>query len=686
MARIEGLFLSETRWVRMVAFAPAAAVASFGAVGLVLADAGVYKPLLALPLGFVVWVVMLRMLQPVMRAPARSDRAGHLAAAAAVVLSASVGVWNALHASQHVLTDRDPAIYNNAARWIASHGNLEFSARLGPFAAPPFDVSAPGLSPLKGQKVLSFQFAHFLPALLAEARSLGGDRLMFMLPPILGAVALLAFFVVASRVLHNPAVALGATACIAFLMPQVYFSRDSYSEIPMQVLLFTALWMLCDESIFRRPGPAFIAGFFIGVLQAVRLDALSIVVGIPVVCAAAWIHGGRRDRRPMLISVLAAAGGIAIGLAIGYADLHYRSYPYLRALRGNVRGLLELTLLAVAASLAVASFAPAIGRILQGVVSASRRRVIANAAAVLAILVGFGAWLVRPALSPLPAVVPNPTSALQAAGTIVKPGPFVARTVVWLGWYLGPVTLVLAIIAAALLARALVLHVRWEWLVASALLAPEMFLYLWRPKAHPDQLWVTRRLLVCVFPAVILLAFGLIRALATRAHCLAAANRRSLGQAAAIALGLVAVLYPMWTDVHVRNMSEQRDFLPVVKAACRVLGPDAALVVVPERTSAAHLTVPAPVHTWCGIPTAQYRGLVDRAALEQAATKWKEQGRTLWIGAEDPNSIRAWFPGTHPTETRQVVNTYQLSRPLSHRPTGYLVERFQLALAPVPTG
>ena len=678
--------MAETRWVRMVAFAPAAAVASFGSVGLVLADAGAYRPLLAGALGLLVWVVMLRLVRPVMRAPARTDRAGHLAAAGAVVLAGSVGIWNAANASQHVLTDRDPGIYNNTARWIARHGNLEFSARLGPFAVPPFDVSAPGLSPLKGQKELSFQFPHLLPTLLAEARSVGGDRLMFMLPALLGAVALLAFFVIGSRVLHNPAVALGATACLAFLMPQVYFSRDSYSEIPMQVLFFTALWMLCDESIFRRWGPALVAGFCIGLLQAVRLDALSIVVGVPVVGAAAWIRRGREDRRPVLISLLAAAGGIGVGLAIGYADLHFRSYPYLRALRANVKSLVILTALAALASVAVAILAPTIGRISQRVLTASRRHLVANAAAVLAILVGVGAWLVRPALSALPPNVPDPPSALQAAGTIVPARPYVARSVVWLGWYLGPVTLVLVIVAAALLVRALVLHVRWEWLVAAALLAPEVFLYLWRPNAHPDQVWVTRRLLVCVFPAVILLAFGLIGALASRARRFSGANQRSLGQAAAVALGLVAVLYPMYTVVHVRDMSEQHDFLPVVKAACKTMGPDAALVVVIERTSAAHLTVPAPVHTWCGIPTAQYRGLVDRAVLEQAATKWKAQGRRLWIGAEDPNTILAWFPGTRPTLTRQVTNAHQLSRPLGHRPTGYLVERLQLALAPVPTG
>jgi hypothetical protein len=669
----------------MVAFAPAAAVASFGSVGLVLADLGAYRPLLAFPLGLVLWLVLLRLLRPVMRAPARTDRAGHLAGAGAVVLAVSVGTWNALHASEHVLTDRDPAIYNNAARWIARHGNLEFSARLGPFAVPPFDVSAPGLSPVKNQKALQFQFSHLLPSLLAEARGVGGDRFMFMLPAILGAIALLAFFVVASRVLHNPAAALGATACLAFVMPEVYFSRDAYSEIPMQVLFFTALWLLCDESIFRRRGPAFVAGFCLGLLQAVRLDALSIVVAIPIVCAAAWIQRGRRNRREMVFAIAAAAGGVGLGLAIGFADLRFRSHPYLDALRGNVKSLAELTVLAGVGSLALMILAPTLARLAQTLVTASRRMLVANAAAVLAIVVSLGAWLVRPALTTLPKV-PDQTSALLAAGSTGPVRPYVARSVVWLGWYLGPITLVLAIIAAALLVRALVLRIHWEWFVASALLAPEVFLYLYRPNAHPDQVWVTRRLLVCVFPAAALLAFGLIVVIASRARRLGTPNARRLGQAVAVALGLVAVLYPMYTIVHVRNMSEQHDFLPVVQDACKLMGPHAALVVVPERTSAAHLTVPVPVHTWCGIPAAQYRGAVDRATLEHAAAVWKAQGRELFIGAEDPNTIRAWFPSTHPAVTEQVTNARQLGRPLSHRPDSYLTERFQLAVAPVPTG
>ena len=168
--------------------------------------------------------------------------------------------------------------------------------------------------------------------------------------------------------------------------------------------------------------------------------------------------------------------------------------------------------------------------------------------------------------------------------------PYSAHTGVWMAWYLGPVTIGLAIVAGALLLRSLVLHMRWEWFVAVVLLAPETALYLWQPRAHPDQLWVTRRLLVCAFPAAILLAFGLIVVIASRSRALADYRVRALGTAAAVALGVVAVVYPIATVVQVDSMTEQHEFVPVVKDACNLIGPEAALVIVsgavsPPRTT-----------------------------------------------------------------------------------------------------
>ena len=100
---------------------------------------------------------------------------------------------------------------------------------------------------------LEFQISHMLPAFLAEAQNIGGNRLMFLTVPILGGAALLAFYLLACRLLRQPVAALGATATLAFLMPQVSFSRDSTTEIPIQLLLFTALWLLCDRRTLRKP-------------------------------------------------------------------------------------------------------------------------------------------------------------------------------------------------------------------------------------------------------------------------------------------------------------------------------------------------------------------------------------------------------------------------------------------------
>ena len=100
--------------------------------------------------------------------------------------------------------------------------------------------------------LLSFQFAHLLPALLAEAHLLGGDRLMFVATPMIGGVALLAFFVAAWRLFRSSFVALAALVSFAFLLPVISFSRDSYSEIPLQALVFTALWIL-DRSRLVPP-------------------------------------------------------------------------------------------------------------------------------------------------------------------------------------------------------------------------------------------------------------------------------------------------------------------------------------------------------------------------------------------------------------------------------------------------
>ena len=155
-------------WLRLLALATAAGVLSFGAVGLLLAVNGWYRPALAFPLGAVGWIVLLVLARPVIVTEASASRGAHVYAAIGVVAILAITVWNAAHASQHVLVNRDGGSYANTARWIARDGSLSVKPRVGPFANPPtvgFDSFAVYQMP---DGTLQFQFAHLLPVVLAE--------------------------------------------------------------------------------------------------------------------------------------------------------------------------------------------------------------------------------------------------------------------------------------------------------------------------------------------------------------------------------------------------------------------------------------------------------------------------------------------------------------------------------------
>ena len=165
-----------------------------GAVGLVLALNGWYRPVLAFPIGGAAWLGVLALARPVLAGPERlGSTAGHAHAYAAFGVAAIVAItgWNLAHASTHVLIDRDGGSYANTGRWIARDGSLAVKPGVGPFAREPtvgFDSQAVYQMP---DGALQFQFAHLLPVILAEAHAIAGDRGLFHAPELLGGFALL---------------------------------------------------------------------------------------------------------------------------------------------------------------------------------------------------------------------------------------------------------------------------------------------------------------------------------------------------------------------------------------------------------------------------------------------------------------------------------------------------------------
>ena len=682
----EGVIASEIAppsWLRFLALAAAAGVLSFGSVGLVLAVNGWYRPALAFPLGAVGWVVVLVLARPALRSKAPATRGAHVYAAVGVAAILALTAWNAAHASQHVLINRDGGSYANTARWVARDGSLEVKPRVGAFTNAPgvgFDSFAVYAMP---DGSLQFQFAHLLPVVMAEAFAIGGNAGLFHAPEVLGGIALLAFYVLAWRLFRRPLFALAAMLALAFVIPQVSFSRDSYSEIPSQILLFTALWLLVTPRLLPKWRVALTSGLFLGALEATRIDAIVFLIGVPVLLVVAWLRVDRdRRRRDVLVAAGAFVAGLVPGMTLGLVDLTRHSGKYYGDLSHNVKLLALVATASAIASAVVAVCWPKSVKVLRRLPWPK----VATLAAVLVGGAGFVAWLVRPRIQHLHGSAIGLVAGLQAAehAAVDPTRTYFERSLTWMGWYLGPLTLAVAIIGAAFLVRELLLGRMTRVIGVLVVLAPGSVLYLYKADAVPDHVWVTRRFLVSAFPLLVLLALG------AAAACAGLQPARRFGpamRAGAIVFAILAVAYPLYTVIGVRSMSEERGFLAVVDDACADLGSHAAVVVL-ERDEKDLFDdwVPQSLRSWCGADVAVTRGPAHADLLQGLARAWNAQGRHFFVVAGSADTVHNVLPAVAVVATREAVNTKFLQQTLTHRPAAYDRQSFSMVVARVPLG
>jgi hypothetical protein len=264
----------------------------------------------------------------------------------------------------------------------------------------------------------------------------------------------------------------------------------------------------------------------------------------------------------------------------------------------------------------------------------------------------------------------------------------------WVSWYIGPVTLVLAIAGAAYATRAFVRgSLRMPSQVAALVLAPPALLYLWRPSITPDQIWAMRRFLPAVFPIVVLAAFGTLCVLAERDRFGWTDARRAV----AVLLGALAVAVPAYTIRDLTQMTDQRGFPVAVRDACRIVGARGAIVVPQEATPLTWLYDPQTLRSFCNVPvgimlsgqksalsTRLPTGKLDPRALRSLARQWAAENRALFIVAGNPATIRKLFPGATVRFVEARVNPHLLVQTLVTRPGEYHAERLSFAIARVP--
>jgi len=687
----------DPQWLRALVFGLGAAVAALGSAGLLLAVLDHYSLALALVLGAIVFVALCAASRPLFPRREAVSEAAHVCAELAVVAISLITVWNISNSAHHVLINRDGGTYLNGGKWLAEHGTLGVNPFEGPYAAGSgLGVTSPGMS--RQGDHLDFTLEHMVPVLLAEAQALGGDGLMYALVPILGGVALLAFYALARRVLRYPIAALGAMLTLGFLMPQISFSRDSMTEIPVQVLLFTGIWLLCDDRTFRWRGTAFTAGVFLGLTQAMHIDGLAFLVGLPFVCLAVWLQTDPGDRPRVTQTVVACGVGAAIGVALGFIDVTQLSPAYLRNLRVDVERLGMTFVAAFVAAFVFGVFLRNWSREPPEFRARFRRMQQPTAffASEIVLIGGFAAWLARPQLMTARGSANNVVLSVQKLNelTVDPTRRYFEHAVEWASWYVGPLTLAFAIVAAALATRA---FVRGELgaptRVAALILGPAALLYLWRPSITPDHIWATRRFLPAVFPILVLAAFGLLCYLADYDR-LGYTELRRLG---AVVLGVATVAFPIYTILHLTQMTEQRGYPAVVARICNSVGPTNAVVVVQEAKGSTWLYAPQTLRSFCDVPVGVMysgeattlvprvpKGKVSGSALRKLALDWADAGRELYIVAGTSLTINKFLPGTDVTIARTEANSRALELTLVHRPKEYRAEGFAVAIARVP--
>jgi hypothetical protein len=674
-------------WDILITFTTAA-ILCCGGVGLLLADTGHYSASVALPIGAVLAVAATALAWP--RATERSPRRqqGTVAPAVAMGIVAVIQmVWNGVDITRHVAANRDPGVYLLTGKWLSEHKSLIIPGRAvwGDKGSHLFSLTTAGIYQMHNG-TLQFQFAHMMAVLLAEADTVGGDRLMFRVPAVLGAIGLCTIYAVGVRLVRRPWLVVAALTGLAISLPELNVTRDTFSEPSTQILLWGGILLILRAYRTRRPALAVIAGLAVGGTLMTHIDSVIYLVPLLPLAVLGWLTARDREDRRSLVPVIGTGLlGVIPTAVLGTFDVQRRAGQYYDDLSSQMHSLYKLLAASVVLAMVIIVAWTLLPRVAGRVSSfaGTNRGLLAK---IGGWIVGIGllaAWALRPAK-----VLDGNTGAASDIGNLqarlglpAQPyRTYAEQTLRWFEWYIGPIALALAIIGLVLLVVWAIRSGSVTAIVLLTMVGGITALYLWNPSITPDQIWATRRYATGAFP---LFALAAALALDVGAGALArlTTGRVWPRQVAAVgAAGLIA--FPLGTVAPVRNFHSQAGWLLEVEHACKEIGPNAAVVFPPADYDG--VTLSMAFQDWCHYDTAMLDGPESEASLEAAAARFGQEGKSLWVVAYGSTAITSTVHGLKPEFLGEAVSTEELAQTLEGPPEHYSVAELSIYAARVP--
>lgn len=552
------------------------------------------------------------------------------------------GAWNIQLTAQHILTNRDPATYAMGAAWLSGHESIRIPSPTSLKGVENVSPAGGGfsVSELTDGNIQS-QGQHVLPALLGAVGKVMGSKHVLHFNVLFGMTALLAMYCFGRLFMRSPW-ALLATAVLAFSLPMLYFSRDTYTEPLALTFTFGGLALLWAAQKNRRLALWALAGATVGAGVLTRVDGYLVVIGVAAFLAAYTVFAPSREYGRRIKEAVVLLGATAVVCVLAWLDLVLLSaHYYLHTLPHVTKGVALVALVIVAATAAHVVRAKYRGVLPWLQKRTVRWRPMAAALVVLALgvlLMSRPAWTVQYGATQNPLVA----GLQEYEHSKVEPRGYAEMSTDWVSWYIGPVLTGLGAVGLAYAAYRSARDKDMLLLAGVLVVAGTSLAYFMQPGITPDQIWASRRMLPVIMPGLALFgAFGLAQLAGRVAFPSVWFKRSVLGLAAA---GLAVT--PLTVSHFFLGARDTTQFA-LVPGLCEALPDDAVVLWLGTgRTQALQLTM-----TYCGVDAYGYGKLfeVEKPSKDRLA----EVAKTAQVNGKRP------FVAVYEEQAEDVVDPSQ---------------------------